>query len=102
LASALPALLDELERLRAVEADFHQLSDVTGWHHGEAQLALARADKAEADLALKENARRGLALSLEHAEAELAENEAEFEILHAEIDALNISVADLAALKEQP
>ena len=75
------ALLDELERLRAVEADFHQLSDVTGWHHGEAQLALARADKAE---------------------AELAENEAEFEILHAEIDALNISVADLAALKEQP
>jgi uncharacterized protein (DUF924 family) len=58
-----------------------------------------RALMAEADLALKENARRGLALSLEHAEAELAENEAEFEILHAEIDALNISVADLAALK---
>jgi len=69
---ALPALLDELERLRSVEADFHQLSDVAGWHHGEAQIALARAEKAEADLALKENARRGLALSLEHAEAELA------------------------------
>jgi len=66
------ALLDELERLRSVEADFHQLSDVAGWHHGEAQIALARAEKAEADLALKENARRGLALSLENAEAELA------------------------------
>ena len=51
LRNAADALLDELEQLRSVEADFLQLSDVVGWHHGEAQIALARAEKAEAELA---------------------------------------------------
>jgi hypothetical protein len=44
-------LVAEVARLRSVETDFHQLSDVAGWHHGETQIALARAKQAESDLA---------------------------------------------------
>jgi hypothetical protein len=65
-------LVAEVARLRSVETDFHQLSDVAGWHHGETQIALARAKQAESDLA---------ALRQRHAEAErdLAEAHAEYQ-----------------------
>jgi hypothetical protein len=57
----LRALVTRCEQAEAaVEADFHQLSDVAGWHHGETQIALARATLADADLA---------ALRQRHAEA---------------------------------
>ena len=62
--SAGDVLAAEVTRLREVEAAFCQLSDVAGWHHGETQIALARAAHAEADLA---------ALRQRHATAE-AEN----------------------------